>query len=55
MQLRDFLAELGTDLDGNNKELNYTIIVVDEDSNEFHGVKGVRFNHDDRNVTIETY
>lgn len=52
MNVRDLLDALQTD---EGDEFNdYTVIVVDEESSEFHGVKSVRWNHSDRNVTIET-
>jgi hypothetical protein len=56
MTLESLLDELGADHDAvPEKELKYTVIVVDGEANEFRGVNKVYFNHDDRNVTIETY
>lgn len=54
MTLRDLLDKIDATYNGDQKDLDYTVIVLNSEQECFQGTLDARIYHDDRNVTIET-
>lgn len=54
MTLRDLLDRIDATYNGDPKDLDYTVIVLNSEQECFQGTLDAQVYHQDRNVTIET-